>query len=74
MFKNNPPDFYYCSEDYHYYNELIPGFRQKDYIQLFRNNEATCVCIRKDKIPEINREKWKEIEEKGFYLEESIKS
>lgn len=58
MFKNNPPRFYYCSEDFQYQDqELIPVFIKSEYVQLKKNDKPICLYIHKDKRLEINQEK-----------------
>lgn len=72
MFLKNPPIFYYgsCPNDPNQGRQLSKEIVQ-EYERLYFAGKPSCLFIKKTKIPEITKEKWKKVEKLEYYLPSS---
>ncbi len=70
MFANNPPDFYYgnCPKEKqpHY---LLPAAVKNEYINIFNEDKASCLWVRKSKLSQISDMQWQKAGESLYYLQ-----
>lgn len=66
MFIRTPPDFYYSHETLNF-SDLPPEIKD-DYQQFYSQGKPTKLFIRKAKIPQISKDKWKKAKEWSYEL------
>jgi hypothetical protein len=72
MFMKTPPEFYYTDCGQNKNRNPLPSQIQNQYINLYFDNEETCLYVLKSKAVTITAQQWEKINEFGFYIPENI--